>query len=209
MADVTISGLSEGIPNNNTAVIPYSDGSTTYKTSPSGIVAASPGSIIQVQHYLFETSAGYANVNSWQYMFQADFTPKFNMSRVLIQSNFMYSGNGGIRLRRLIQNISSSVEIFHPWSTRPEFAPGQPSADSPYMLWDYYSAGNQSAWNNGSQRGTASFNVMDNPNTTNLINYSFDVKAHDSKGIGFNEHNRKDNGNPGAPSTVTIWEIAS
>jgi hypothetical protein len=47
MADVTISGLSEGIPSKNTAVIPYTDGSTTYKTSPSGIVAASPGAVIQ------------------------------------------------------------------------------------------------------------------------------------------------------------------
>lgn len=48
MADVTIGGLSLGIPNKDTAVIPYSDGSTTYKTSPSGIVAASPGALLQV-----------------------------------------------------------------------------------------------------------------------------------------------------------------
>jgi hypothetical protein len=48
MADVTISGLSQSVPNNNTAVIPYSDGTTTYKTSPSGIVAASPGALLQV-----------------------------------------------------------------------------------------------------------------------------------------------------------------
>jgi len=48
MADVTISGLSQGIPDKNTAIIPYSDGTTTYKTSPSGIVAASPGCILQV-----------------------------------------------------------------------------------------------------------------------------------------------------------------
>ena len=54
MADVTISGLSEGVPNKSSAIIPYSDGSTTYKTSPSGIVAASPGCILQV---VFGTSS--------------------------------------------------------------------------------------------------------------------------------------------------------
>jgi len=48
MADVTISQLDSGIPDKNTAIIPYSDGSTTYKTSPSGIVAASPGALLQV-----------------------------------------------------------------------------------------------------------------------------------------------------------------
>lgn len=48
MADVTISQLSEGLPNKNSAVIPYSDGTTTLRTSPSGIVAASPGALLQV-----------------------------------------------------------------------------------------------------------------------------------------------------------------
>lgn len=49
MADTTISGLSQSSPNKDTAIIPFSDGTTTYKTSPSGIVAASPGCILQVK----------------------------------------------------------------------------------------------------------------------------------------------------------------
>jgi len=64
MADVTISGLSEGLPNKNSAIIPYSDGSTTYKTSPSGIVAASPGSVLQVQ-YGFSNSTSESTSNAW------------------------------------------------------------------------------------------------------------------------------------------------
>jgi len=204
MADVTISGLSEALPNKNSAIIPFSDGSTTYRTAPSGIVAASPGSVIQVQHYLYETVAGFYNVNSWEYAFTCSFTPRSASSRVLIQSNFMYSGNGGIKLRR------GNTDIFHPWSTVSIYAPGQSEADRPYWLWDPYASINQYAWNSNSQRGTASFSVMDTPNTANLINYNFDVKAYDTnRGIGFNEHNAKYNGNPGAPSTVTIWEIAS
>ena len=86
MADVTISGLSEGLPNKNSAVIPYSDGTTTLKTSPSGIVAASPGSIIQVVQTVFgpgfqhsTTSTSYVNTG-----IEASITPKFSTSRIMI-----------------------------------------------------------------------------------------------------------------------------
>jgi len=48
MADVTISSLPLGTPSGNVS-IPYSDGSTTYRASPSGIIAAgvTPGTILQ------------------------------------------------------------------------------------------------------------------------------------------------------------------
>jgi hypothetical protein len=49
MADVTIAGLSEATPNKNTATIPFTDGLNTYRTAASGIVAASPGCILQVK----------------------------------------------------------------------------------------------------------------------------------------------------------------
>ncbi len=48
MADVTISGLNSASPSKDTATIPFTDGTTTYKTTPAGIVAAAPGSIIQI-----------------------------------------------------------------------------------------------------------------------------------------------------------------
>ena len=49
MADTTISQLSLASPN-SLASIPFSDGTTTYKTSPSGIIAAgvTPGTILQI-----------------------------------------------------------------------------------------------------------------------------------------------------------------
>ena len=40
MADVTISGLNPASPSKNTAVIPFSDGATTYKTSITGLSAS-------------------------------------------------------------------------------------------------------------------------------------------------------------------------
>jgi hypothetical protein len=48
MADVSISQLSLATPNSQ-ASIPFTDGATTYKTSPSGIIAAgvTPGTILQ------------------------------------------------------------------------------------------------------------------------------------------------------------------
>ena len=86
MADVTISGLSEGIPSKNSAVIPYSDGSNTYRTAASGIVAASPGSIIQVVQAVFgpgfqhsTTSTTYENTG-----IEASITPRSASSRIMI-----------------------------------------------------------------------------------------------------------------------------
>lgn len=47
MADVTISSLPLGTPSSS-ALLPYSQGGSTLAVSPSGIVAASPGSVLQV-----------------------------------------------------------------------------------------------------------------------------------------------------------------
>jgi len=62
MADVTISALTPGTPN-NVASIPFSDGTTTYKTSPSGIVAAgvTPGTILQVVYLQDSTTYNFPN----------------------------------------------------------------------------------------------------------------------------------------------------
>jgi len=48
MADVTISSLPQGTPSGS-AIIPYSQGNTTYSARPSAIVAASSGSVLQMQ----------------------------------------------------------------------------------------------------------------------------------------------------------------
>ena len=68
MADVTISGLNQGSPSKSTATIPFSDGVTTYRAAPSGIVAASPGCLLQVVFGTTSTqvihTATYADVIS-------------------------------------------------------------------------------------------------------------------------------------------------
>ena len=86
MADVTVSQLSEGVPNKNTAAIPFSDGATTYKTTPAGIVAASPGCILQVVQAVFgpgfqhsTTSSSYENTG-----IEASITPRSTSSRIMI-----------------------------------------------------------------------------------------------------------------------------
>ena len=88
MADVTINGLNIASPNKNSAVIPFSDGSTTYKTSPSGIVAASPGTVIQTvfgkdtTYYVFPNpGASFAPINNTSTI---NFVKRFASSKVLI-----------------------------------------------------------------------------------------------------------------------------
>jgi hypothetical protein len=82
MADVTISGLSLGSPNKDTAVIPYSDGSTTYKTNPSGIVAASPGSVLQTVSFSNLPSLDIGDVGN--YFISVSITPRFASSKILV-----------------------------------------------------------------------------------------------------------------------------
>ena len=48
MADVTISSLTPASPASS-ATIPFSNGLATYSTTPAGIVAASPGCVLQVK----------------------------------------------------------------------------------------------------------------------------------------------------------------
>jgi len=82
MADVTISGLSPSTPNKDTAIIPFSDGTTTYKTSPSGIVAAAPGTVIQTIGLNNLTSN---NIGDNPITFNvSSITPRFASSKILI-----------------------------------------------------------------------------------------------------------------------------
>jgi len=107
MADITISQLSTGTPNKNTAVIPYSDGFTTYKTSPSGIVAASPGALLQVVTVTDNTSRTTSSTipkdNSIPQITEGDLflslniTPKSASSQLLffLEAYFQEASNTG------------------------------------------------------------------------------------------------------------------
>jgi hypothetical protein len=96
MADVTISGLNSASPNKDTAVIPFSDGSTTYKTSPRGIVAASPGCILQVlqgfKSDTWTTQALIANGGEAIPNLGVTITPRSASSKILV--SFSVTGNG-------------------------------------------------------------------------------------------------------------------
>jgi len=94
MADTTISGLSEAIPSKSSAVIPFSDGSTTYRTAPSGIVAASPGSVIQT--ICLNNPATVTVSSNPVYFNQASITPRFNTSKILISlGTVIHRDSGG------------------------------------------------------------------------------------------------------------------
>ena len=112
MADITISGLSQGIPDKNTAIIPYSDGSTTYKTSPSAIVAASPGSVLQVVQAYKTDLWSTTTRDTWQTVpgLTVSITVKSLLNRVLVEGNitggrsFFGEGGGYDAVIRLLKN---------------------------------------------------------------------------------------------------------
>ena len=110
MADVTISQLSLATPN-SLASIPYSDGSTTYKTSPSGIVAASPGCILQV---VFGTSSTQVtHTTTFEDTISLPITIKGISSKVLViinQHAFTGQDSGyGFRILRDSTTIHTSA----------------------------------------------------------------------------------------------------
>jgi hypothetical protein len=108
MADTTISQLSLASPNKDTAIIPFSDGNSTYKTSPSGIVAASPGSVIQVK--FADISTGFStSSNTYTRVFGATITPTSTTSRILITASVLMcsqSWNGGPSFVNLSRNTT-------------------------------------------------------------------------------------------------------
>ena len=109
MADATINQLSEGVPNKNTAAIPYTDGTTTYKTSPSGIVAASPGSILQVVQTYKTDEQSLAAVTPNTYYdvsgLSCNIIPKVSNSKILISASVYVDGATGLGVgARLLRN---------------------------------------------------------------------------------------------------------
>ncbi len=186
MADVTISGLSPVSPNKNTAVIPFSDGTTTYKTSPSGIVAASPGCILQVNQTVitntFSRAAGsYGDVTG----FSVNITPTSQSSKIMVMVNIGGTGNtiSGTNLFRFTRNgtaLTTTAESFGS------------------MMTCYLATG-----------GTipVSFSLLDIPPSDTSYPITYKLQMRVDAGIGtVNIHNT--NANYTAISTMTLWEIA-
>ena len=91
MADVTISSLPLGTPSGS-ALLPYSDGSTTYSARPSAFVAASSGSVLQVQITKVSTVVGPYTNSDGEFL-RVSITPKRASSSIILETFFNWSGN--------------------------------------------------------------------------------------------------------------------
>jgi len=188
MADSTIGQLPEGVPSKNSAIIPYSDGITTLKTSPSGIVAASPGCILQVVNVIDETKRALSLTNnsfSDTGMF-INITPKFNTSKILVQTSIMGSSNhnfgGGnkafyLQLRRNTSALTNRI------------------------------GGTVTGLNSEACMGCYVINYLDNPNTLSQITYRIYGCVNYGSGIGYINRDYSDN-NDTWTSMLTLMEIA-
>lgn len=197
MADVTISQLSTGTPNKNSAVIPYSDGSSTYKTSPSGIVAASPGCILQVKQTI-KSDTFVQSANGVEMLIpglSAQITPTSLSSNILINVMFSWGSNGTTYGGYLKRN-GTIFGVGNAGTGQQRVSMGIPfSRDT-------------------NQMNTSNLIILDSPNTINPLTYEFFVINDNSEILYVNRSNIDSNsGALGATgkrgiSTITLMEIA-
>lgn len=194
MADVTINQLTQGVPNKNSAVIPYSDGTTTLKTSPSGIVAASPGSTLKVvQSYMTEYQ-DILNLVSWTDIISpvnnvgliCSITPESAFNKVYVQVCINWDGYTMCPLFRLVRN-GTAVGASTAGNTLNGVAGG-------YGFGSVY-APNSSV-----------FNFLDTPNSTSLQTYKVQVSTVYNNGTL--KINRSADNKYGMASSITLTEIA-
>jgi hypothetical protein len=199
MADVTISGLSLATPN-STASIPYSDGSTTYRTSPSGIVAASPGSIIQVLQAFksdpFVTQALIANGGEAIAGLGVTITPKSTSSKMLISFSITGNGtNGATQIYFKLRRGGTEIGNGNTDATRP--------AATPVLTRAYFNDNNVAC--------NINFQYLDAPNTTAASTYQLYVGSEGNNGTIYinRTHNQSNTVNCGpCSSSFTVMEIA-
>jgi hypothetical protein len=166
MADVTISGLSPVSPNKNSAIIPFSDGSTTYRTAPSGIVAASPGTVIQTiclnnagagVHSQSISSGKGATFNT------LTITPSFSTSKILIQT--------GTAMTKVTGNLTDRYTIK---LRRGSVVSGYVVDAAPVLC----QLADTATYNNSiGQRDTYYVTYLDSPSATSPTTYSLYVSA--------------------------------
>ena len=184
MADVTISGLSEAIPNKSSAMIPFSNGSTTYKTSPSGIVAASPGALLQTKFFHF-TGTNSTTSSSYQNMYGLEITPISVNSKILISASVLVCAES--------------------WNSGPHFI-GLRRGDTELT---YQRANNWAGGPGDTNNNT--FNValqfLDSPSTTSILSYYVSAKTI-SPGYTIAINRQIGTGVQLGYSTITAMEIA-
>jgi hypothetical protein len=200
MADVTISGLNSGTPNKDTAVIPFSDGASTYKTSAAGIVAAAPGCILQVLQAFksdtFVTQALIANGGEAITGLGVTITPKSSSSKMLISFSVTCAGTCNytqvyFRLRR------GSTEIGN----------GDPASGRAPVITRGFNGNDNNVCCN------VSFDFLDAPATTSATTYQLYVGSEQSPGTIFINRSHNDPASSAGvgcrgSSTLTVQEIA-
>jgi len=206
MADVTISGLNSASPSKNTAVIPFSDGTTTYKTAPSGIVAASPGAVIQAQQGIKLDCTNYTNYPAspaWLDVpgLSAKITPKSTNSKILVMSQ-----------------VSCNVQHNHPSfrTTRngnAVYVNTQPVAGTMGANYGTAQASFMSlATLNGNSAPTTAWFFLDDPQTTSEVLYQmqfiFQPDGSAGRTVTFNRAFGTDTNGQQATSNIVLLEIA-
>jgi len=178
MADVTISALSVSTPNKDTAAIPFTDGATTYRTSPAGIVAASPGTVIQT---VCLNNLTVNNVGDAPITFNvSSITPKFATSKILISMGTV-----------IHRSVGSSTDYYEIQLRRGE--------TSLTLLAD-------AALYTGTGNGLREFYntvYLDSPASTSAITYSgYVIRRNGTQGVSYASINQGDGG------YITLQEIA-
>ena len=180
MADTTISGLPLNTPNKDSAVIPYSDGSTTYRTAPSGIVAASPGTVIQTVS--ISNIASIPVGDGPEYINNLSITPRFSTSKILVTM--------GTIAHRTVGNSSDYYQIDLVRNS---------ISNTLTMIADaalYQSLGN-------GQREFYCTTYLDTPNTTSTVSYrAYVTRKSGTPGVSYANFNMSNTG------YITLQEIA-
>jgi len=189
MADVTISGLTQGIPDRNTAIIPYSDGTTTLKTSPSGIVAASPGAIIQVKSFTY-TAKFLTTSNNPTSAYYVDITPTSSSSSFLVTASLTRScdsWNYGPHFTYLDRHINGVRTQLY------------------YTRANNWAGSMSDTWNNVF---SIPMEILDTPNTSLPLRYVVSIASLASTQSAINGRARSDESSIWGTSTITVREIA-
>lgn len=181
MADVTISQLTQGIPSSS-ALLPYSQGGNTLVASPSGIVSASPGTVIQTVSYSNLTSLAIGD-GPGQNFTNVSITPKFASSKILVTM-------GTIAHR----NVGNSSDYYEIRLLRND------NYETPLTL--IADAALYQSFGNG-QREFYCTTYLDNPNTTNTTTYrGFAKRMSGTQGLSYAVFNMSNTG------YATLQEIA-
>lgn len=201
MPDVTISQLDSGVPSSSSS-IPFSTGSSTLKTTPANIVAASPGCILQVlQVVKTDVSKTNNNVPNFEDIpgLTINITPKAASSKVLVNANVLGSSvdNSFVRLMRNI-NGGAYTHIYTNTTT-----PGNRTLVS---MGDFYNAG--SPGTRAGQQNTSIF--LDSPNTTSVVNYKLQYCTRNGNDFAINTtyYDANQNYQILGASSITLMEVA-